>query len=245
MIERSRRSRNLLLFIAYIGFISLGLPDTLIGVAWPSVRDHFQLQQSASALIFFGSGRSYFLSSLFTGRLLHLLGIGTLLAASSALVALGGFGFGIANVWIIFVACSLIHGLGSGAIDTGLNHYAAHHFSARHMNWMHACYSLGATLGPLITTGVIASQGSWRSGYLGVGGIILSLSLLFGLTRRKWNESPGAAADEQPQVAAGSMAVWQYGRIPAAANREAPGDIILHLHRTGSDCWAVELYSFN
>jgi fucose permease len=176
--------------MAYIGFISLGLPDTLIGVAWPSVRDHFHLQQSAIAYIFFGAGCSYFLSSFFTGRLLQVFGIGMLLATSSALVALSGFGFGLAPLWMLFAACSLLHGLGSGAIDAGLNHYVAHHFSAKHMNWLHACYALGATLGPLIMTGVIAWHRSWRVGYLTVATILFSLALLFTVTRRKWNE-PG------------------------------------------------------
>src|SRR5688572_9197814 len=100
-------SRRLLLFIAYVGFISLGLPDTLIGVAWPSVRGGFHLQQSAVALVFFGAGCSYLLSSFFTGRLLHVLGIGTLLAASSALVAVSGFGYAFAPVWTLFATASL------------------------------------------------------------------------------------------------------------------------------------------
>src|SRR5688500_452344 len=146
------KRQSLLLFIAYLGFISLGLPDTLIGVAWPSVRDHFNLFQSAVALIFFGSGFAYFFSSFFSGRLLRAFRVGTLLALSSALVALSGFGYASANVWLLFAACSLLHGLGSGAIDSGLNHYVAHHFSARHMNLLHACYSIGAMLGPLIMT---------------------------------------------------------------------------------------------
>jgi fucose permease len=207
MSERLSPSRPLLLLIAYIGFISLGLPDTLIGVAWPSVRDHFHVQQSAIAFIFLGAGCSYFLSSFFTGRLLHVFGIGMLLATSSTLVALSGFGFGLAPLWALFAACSLLHGLGSGAIDAGLNHYAAHHFSAKHMNWLHACYSLGATMGPLIMTGVIAWHGSWRLGYLTVATILLSLALLFAATRRRW-DAPGeeTSEGEKQEPAAASMA---------------------------------------
>lgn len=179
----------LLLLIAYIGFVSLGLPDTLIGVAWPAVRQEFHLHQDAVALVFFGSGCSYFLSSFFTGRLLRVIGIGTLLTASTAIVAVSGFGFGAAQLWLLFAACSLLHGLGSGAIDAGLNHYVAHHFSPRHMNWLHAFYSLGATLGPLIMTAAISSQYSWRAGYFTVATILLLLSLVFAVTRSKWNGS--------------------------------------------------------
>ena len=183
------RRQPLLLFIAYLGFISLGLPDTLIGVAWPSVRDHFNLPQSAVALIFFGSGFAYFFSSFFSGRLLRAFRVGTLLALSSALVALSGFGYASANLWFLLAACSLLHGLGSGAIDSGLNHYVAHHFSARHMNWLHACYSIGAMLGPLIMTSFIAWNKSWRSGYLVVASILLTLSFLFAVTRRLWSDN--------------------------------------------------------
>lgn len=191
MSQRAAGSSPLLLLIAYMGFISLGLPDTLIGVAWPSVRDHFHLPPSAAAFLFFGAGCSYFLSSFFTGRLLQVIGIGMLLALSSALVALSGFGFGLAPLWVLFAACSLLHGLGSGAIDAGLNHYVAHHFSAKQMNRLHACYALGTTLGPLIMTGAIAWQGSWRLGYLTVATILLTLALLFALTRRNWDAPAG------------------------------------------------------
>jgi len=124
---------RLLLILAYLGFISLGLPDALLGVAWPSVRETFHLQQGAIAVLFFGAGCSYFFSSFFTGRLLNMLGIGVLLAASSALVACSTLGHALAPVWTLFAASALLHGLGSGAIDAGLNHYVAHHFSARHM----------------------------------------------------------------------------------------------------------------
>src|SRR5690349_14129898 len=88
----SSRSAWLLLAIAYIGFVSLGWPDALIGVAWPSVRDAFGRQQANLAWIFFGVGVSYFLSSLFAGRLLNVFGVGVLLATSSLLVAASGFG---------------------------------------------------------------------------------------------------------------------------------------------------------
>ncbi len=179
---------RLLLIIAYIGFVSLGLPDAVIGVAWPSVRDTFELRQANLSWIFIGAGCGYFLSSFFIGRLLSAMQIGLLLAGSSLMVAASAFGFSLAPLWILFASCSILHGLGSGAIDAGLNHFAAHHFSARHMNWLHACYSLGATLGPLLMTGVLASSGSWRAGYGAVGAAMSSLALLFFLTRAHWSD---------------------------------------------------------
>ena len=181
----STRSR-LLLAIAFVGFVSLGLPDAVIGVAWPSVRDTFGLHLSSLGLVLVGTGCGYLLSSFFAGRLIDRLGIGVLLAASSTMVAASGLGFALAPVWPVFVACSLLHGLGSGAIDGGLNSFAASNFSARHMNWLHACYCLGAMLGPMLMTGVLARNGSWRVAYAWIGTAMLLLSLLFCATRHRW-----------------------------------------------------------
>lgn len=211
--NRPPHSRILLLVIAYLGFISLGLPDTLIGVAWPSVRDAFHLPQGAVALLFVGTSASYFFSSFFTGKLLGLWGIGILLAGSSALVAASGLGYALAPAWALFALCSLLHGLGSGAIDAGLNHYVSQHFPARHMTWLHACYGVGAMLGPLIMTGMIAGTGSWRNGYLTVGLSLLALTVLFALTRRKWEEhgTTAAAEEDVPTAKAGT---WEALRHP-------------------------------
>lgn len=215
-VSHSPASARLLLAIAYLGFISLGLPDTLIGVAWPSVRDGFGRQQADLAWIFIGAGVSYFLSSLCTGRLLKRLGVGVLLAASSLLVAGSGFGYAVAPVWGLFAACSLLHGLGSGAIDAGLNHYVAHHFSARHMSWLHACYSLGATLGPVIMTSVLVWSQSWRAGYFTVASFLLLLSILFAFTRRRW-DAPGTESSAEP------LPVEVPGERPTAAPKSDAG----------------------
>ncbi|MES2596786.1 MAG: MFS transporter [Verrucomicrobiota bacterium] len=189
----SRNSSTLLLVVAYLAFISLGLPDTLVGVAWPFVRDHFTLQQSQLGWIFAATSTGYCLSSFFTGSFMRRLGVGPLLAASTALVALAGFGFSSAPVWALFLLCATCHGLGSGAIDGALNHHAAAHFPARHMNWLHACYGIGATFGPIIMTSMIVGQGSWRAGYLAVGTLLFLQALLFLTTRRLWGDS---ASDE-------------------------------------------------
>src|SRR5688572_4272715 len=214
----STKGRRLVLVICYVGFISLGLPDTLIGVAWPSVRETFRLRQSDVSWIFIGSGASYFLSSFFAGRFLKAMNVGVLLALSSALVAISGFNYALATVWLLFALGALFHGLGSGAIDSGLNHYVANHFSARHMNWLHACYSVGAMLGPIVMTAMITRANSWRSGYGLVGTTLLALAFLFMLTRRSWDEhhspSSGKRSELTPvaqvslKVAFGHPIVW-------------------------------------
>lgn len=192
--ERSK-SDALLIALSYVGFVSLGLPDAVAGVAWPSVRDAFDLPQSGLGLILAGSAGGYFASSFFSGRLVHALGVGVLLAGSTGLVAAGGFGFAVAPVWLAFAACSVLHGLGSGAIDAGLNGYAAAHLSARHMNWLHACYCLGAMFGPLLMTGVLAAGGSYRAGYAAIGGMLLLLAIFFAATRDRWGGPTPAGPD--------------------------------------------------
>src|SRR5688572_14881770 len=178
----------LLIALAYVGFVSLGLPDAVIGVAWPTVRDTFRLPQGAAGIVFVASGLGYFVTSFFSGRLTHALGIGLLLAASTGLVAAAMYGFAASPLWVAFVACAVVHGLGSGAIDAGLNGYAAHHLSARHMNWLHACYCFGAMLGPLLMTAVLTSGRHYATGYSAVGCVMLALAAMFLVTRTRWGQ---------------------------------------------------------
>ncbi|WP_435011739.1 MFS transporter [Tundrisphaera lichenicola] len=193
----------LLIALAYVGFISLGLPDAVTGVAWPTIRDTFGLAQGAIGMVFMASGLGYFVTSFISGRLTQALGIGLLLAISTALVAGAMFGFATAPIWGVFVACAVVHGLGSGAIDAGLNGYAANYLSARHMNWLHACYCFGAMLGPLLMTAVLAAGRPYSVGYSAVGGVLLTLAALFLATRPRWGQTSSTAAEVGPQVKAG------------------------------------------
>lgn len=205
---------GLLLVIAYVGFVSLGLPDPVAGVAWPFVRRAFDLPQSGFGLIFIALGIGYCLSSFLGGKLTHGLGLGNLLWGSSGLVALAMFGNSVAPVWGVMAACSIVWGLGSGGIDAGLNAYVAKHFSARHVNWLHACYSLGATLGPLLMTAMVASLDSWRLGYAVVGSVLLAMTFVFLVTRDRWTDPSPAAegATAAPPIglgaALGHLLVW-------------------------------------
>lgn len=191
----SARSGLLLILLAYVGFISLGLPDAVIGVAWPSIRDTFGVPQAAAAIVFVANGLGYFATSFFAGRLTHALGIGALLAASTALVATAMFGFAFAPLFALFAACAVVHGLGSGAIDAGLNGYASHELSARHMNWLHACFCFGAMLGPLLMTAVLTGGRPYSTGYAIVAGVMTALAAVFLVTRLKWGSATVTVAD--------------------------------------------------
>ncbi len=196
------KSRGVLLILCYVAFVSLGLPDALVGVAWPSIRRSFHLEQKDISWIFLGAGCSYFVSSFLAGRLLRFFNLGVLLAASSALVASSGLDYSLARVWPLFALGSIFHGLGSGAIDAGLNHFVACHFSARHMNWLHACYSLGAMLGPMLMTAVISANRSWRLGYFIVAVTLFLLSLLFIKTESEWDDPTEATTPSERDQAA-------------------------------------------
>lgn len=183
------RPNLFLVSLAFIGFVSLGLPDAVTGVAWPSVRDHFGLRQGAVGLVLIVSGLGYLLSSFLAGRLMHALGIGLVLAGSTGLVAAAMYGFAFSPLWLLFIFCGCLHGLGSGAIDSGLNGYAAHHLPTRYLIWLHACYCLGALIGPILMSTILSSGRPYSAGYSAVGGTMLAMAILFLMTYRSWGEA--------------------------------------------------------
>lgn len=187
--------------LTYVGFVSLGLPDAVIGVAWPSVRGTFALSHGALGALLTATGIGFCASSLTAGRTLARLGVGRLLTLSSGVITLALFGFAVAPAFPALVLCALFVGLGSGAIDAGLNTHAATQFSARHVNWLHACYGLGAAIGPLVATAAITRAGSWRFAYAIVGALMLILSAAFGLAGASWRVKP-AAGGPTPEAAA-------------------------------------------
>ncbi|OJT24582.1 MFS transporter [Archangium sp. Cb G35] len=182
-----------LLALSYLAFVSLGLPDAVIGVAWPSIRETFSLPQAALGAALAMAASAYFTSGLFAGRLMRTAGIGTVLAVSTALAATGVTGYGAAPAFALFIAAASFVGLGSGAIDTALNTYAAHHFGARHMSWLHAAYSVGAALGPVLMTALLTHGAGWRAGYAVIGGALALLAVAFTGMRRQWDARPGSS----------------------------------------------------
>jgi fucose permease len=187
--------------LAYLSFVSLGLPDGLLGIAWPSVRASFHLPLDAlgALLVMFTTG--YLWSSFSSGWLLQRLNVGVLLALSCLATALSLLGYALAPWWWCMVALGALSGLGAGAIDAGLNTFAAIHFSPRLVNWLHACYGIGASSGPILMTRVLNMPRPWQWGYgiVGLGQLLLAAS--FVLTRRWWpavHSTPVAASGPLP-----------------------------------------------
>jgi fucose permease len=203
------RSRGALLLLAYLAFVSLGLPDALLGVAWPSLRDEFGLGQALLGLPLAIAAIAYFCSGLLAGRLMQRVGIGRLLAASTALVAASVLGYSVAPVFGLVLLAAPLAGFGSGAIDATLNTYAASHFRARHMSWLHAAYAGGAMAGPAIMTAVLARGATWRAGYAIVGVLLAALVPPFFASRGRWDgerrRSEGVVLDAPGNVGPASL----------------------------------------
>src|SRR5262245_40951667 len=187
----SRRSPLVLLALAYVGFVSLGLPDGLLGVAWPEMRAHFALPQGALGALLVAATTGYMSASFAAGWLIQRLRVGGLLALSCAATAVSLLGYATAPAWAIVVAWGLLAGAGAGAIDAGINAYVASRHSARTVNWLHACYGVGAAAGPALMSAVLARGLGWERGYLLVASAQVALAIAFAATYRRW---PAASA---------------------------------------------------
>jgi fucose permease len=194
MQRPTSRASGSILALAYLAFISLGLPDALLGVAWPSMRDGLGLHQALLGAPVAVAAVSYFFSGMLAGRLIQGLGIGLLLAGSTALVAASVLGISAAPAFVLILLAALLMGFGSGAIDAALNTYAARNFGPKHMSWLHAAYAAGATVGPAIMTTVLDRGGSWRVGYAVVGGLLAAMVIAFTVSRRRWDTPPSDAS---------------------------------------------------
>ncbi|HEY6100824.1 MAG TPA: MFS transporter [Anaeromyxobacter sp.] len=202
------------LALSYLAFVSLGLPDTVIGVAWPSIRDTFGLSQAGLGVALGAGVAGYALSGAVAGRLVQALGVGRLLAASSGAVSLGLVAYAVAPVWPLFVAAAPLIGAGSGAIDAALNGFAARHFPVRHVNWLHACWSAGATAGPALMTAVLAWGASFRTGYGAIAAVLAAMTTCFVLTRRAWDDGPGPRSPgARPGLRGGARAALSRPRV--------------------------------
>ena len=186
-----------LVFLAYIAFIALGMPDGLLGVAWPSIRASFSVPLDAVGLLFPVSVAGYLTSSFLSGPLIGRWGVGKVLTASCVMTGVALVGNTLVPTWWMMVMLGILAGFGAGAIDAGLNSYVAAHFGEGQMQWLHASYGIGITLGPIIMTVALSTWNSWRLGYRVVGGFQFALATCFVLTLAMWNQKQPSAANEE------------------------------------------------
>ncbi len=175
-----------LLALAYIAFIALGLPASLMGVAWPTLRADLSQPLDALGYLLISSTVGYLLSSFTIARLISRFGIGALLVFSCLVSVVTFLGYAIAPSWAWIVALGGLGGFGGGVMDAGLNTYLASEYNESQMQWLHACFGIGATLSPLIMTASLTLFASWRPAFLFVGVLMLLLAAGFLLTLSAW-----------------------------------------------------------
>ncbi|GIO97081.1 MFS transporter [Paenibacillus lautus] len=174
------------LLIIYLAFISLGLPDSLLGVAWPAMQPDIGAAFESAGLLSMVVTGGTIVSSLISGSVIERFGTGMVTLVSCLLTASALFGFAYAPslFWLILLAIPL--GLGAGAVDTGLNHYVANHYKAHHMSWLHCFWGVGATLGPIIMSYSMGTNDAWRDGYYTVSMLQFALVFILLLTLPLW-----------------------------------------------------------
>ncbi len=192
-------SKLSLILLAYVAFIALGMPDGLLGVAWPSIRAGFSIPLDALGMLLAAAVIGYMTSSFLSGTLISRMGVGNLLALSCALTGSALVGYTLVPTWWMMVALGVFAGLGAGAIDAGLNTYVAAHFGEGLMQWLHASYGIGVTLGPIIMTLALTNLDSWRVGYRVVGGFQFFMAACFVLTLSLWNARDDAPKESEPE----------------------------------------------
>lgn len=174
---------QLLLVIIYLAFISLGLPDSLLGSAWPVMYQEFSVPVSYAGGISMIIAAGTIVSSLQSDRLTKKLGTGKVTAFSVLLTAVALFGFSVSHSFAALCLWAVPYGLGAGSVDASLNNYVALHYASRHMSWLHCMWGVGASLGPYIMGYALTGGQGWNMGYryIAILQIVLTAVLLFSL----------------------------------------------------------------
>ncbi|MEY8462371.1 MFS transporter [Streptococcus merionis] len=193
---------QILLVMIYLAFISLGLPDGLLGAAWPAMRVQMNLPMSYMGIISMIISVGTIVSSLQSHRLILRFGTGKVTAVSVGMTALALFGFSVSSnlIWLCFFA--IPYGLGAGSVDAALNNYVALHYSSKHMSWLHCMWGIGASIGPYIMSFALTRPSGWPLGYLLVGIIQVILTAMLFMTLSLWQRDESREiSTEKPKKA--------------------------------------------
>lgn len=180
---------SLLLPIIYVAFISLGLPDALLGAAWPVMRNEFNVPLSYVGIVFMIIALGTVVSSLKSDALNIKFGTGKITAASVGMTAIALFGFSVSTQFWQICLWAIPYGLGAGSVDAALNNYVALHYKSHHMSWLHCFWGVGATLGPCIMGAVLARGGIWNGGYRIISFIQIVLTAILIFSLPLWKKS--------------------------------------------------------
>lgn len=191
---------SLLLAIIYMAFISLGLPDSLLGSAWPSMYGELGVSVSLAGVVTMIVSCGTIVSSLFSYRLIRRMGTGLVTAVSVLLTAAALFGFSVSRSFVWLCLWAVPYGLGAGAVDAALNHYVALHYASRHMNWLHCFWGVGAAVSPYIMSVCLAGGFGWNSGYRAVSILQMVLTGVLFLSLPLWKRQEQGRAPEGPSA---------------------------------------------
>ncbi len=187
---------SLLLALIYISFISLGLPDAVLGSAWPVVSGEFGVPISSMGIVTIIISAGTIISSLNSNRLINKIGVHKVTALSVAITAISLFGFSSSPSFFILCLWAIPYGLGAGGVDTALNNYVAINFESKHMSWLHCMWGVGATAGPYIMGIVLTGGGSFRFGYVLLFAVQAVLSIIIFTTAPIWRASTETKVEE-------------------------------------------------
>lgn len=186
---------TLLLVIIYISFISLGLPDALLGSAWPTMHGDLGVPIAYAGVISMIIAGGTIISSLNSDRLIKKLGTGKVTAVSVGMTAAALFGFSVSHSFVIMCLWAVPYGLGAGSVDAALNNFVALHYKSKHMSWLHCFWGVGATIGPYIMGACLTSGLKWNSGYHIIGIMQVFLTAVLVVTLPLWKKSSSAAEE--------------------------------------------------
>ena len=203
---------HILLVIIYLAFISLGLPDSLLGSAWPVMHMEFSVPISYAGAVSMMIAAGTIISSLLSDRLTRKLGTGRVTAISVGMTAAALFGFSISGTYWMTLLWAIPYGLGAGSVDAALNNYVALHYASRHMSWLHCFWGVGASVGPVIMGAAITGGRGWNGGYriISILQIILTAILVFSLPLWK------GRGEEKKENEAAPLSLRQIIGIPGA-----------------------------
>ena len=196
----------------YLSFISLGLPDSMLGSAWPAMNVSLNAPLWGAGLVQMLISFCTIISSLNSAKLIRRFGTGKLTAISVATTALALLGFSLAKNYAFLLLMAVPLGLGAGAVDAGLNNYVALHCEAKHMSWLHCFWGIGTIIGPMILSAVLRIGGSWATGYRAVGLIQCAVSALLFATLGMWKHGN----IQQEEHGAKALSVWEVLSLPGA-----------------------------
>ena len=191
---------TLLLIVIYIGFIGLGVPDSLFGAAWPAIYGEFQLPVSYNMFVSLTCSVCTLLASLFSSRVINRFGTAKVTAVSTAMTALALLLASVSQNFIFLVLLAIPLGFGGGAIDAGLNNYVALHYNAMQMSFLHCFYGVGVSISPYLLSFALKGEGGWRGGYQWVAVLQIAISTIVIFTLPLWKkvaQKPGME-EEKP-----------------------------------------------